>query len=254
MEQKGEVSRKLIRTLGLVEDKKNKDLLQSVILDEKYSQALRLEATKAMGRGWSGEDRLLNLAKTKQLPADLQDSTALILANSGRGTMREEAAKYLKTATPLVVNAIAPVDKLLMLHGNKTSGAAVFAAYCAVCHQVNNAGINFGPNLSEIGTKLSKEALYTAILHPSEGISFGYEGYLFKLKDGSQLLGYIASQTEDEITIKMVGGQSQKLKKSEIQERRDYGKSLMTEGLPQGMGQDKFVDLLEYLATLKKKN
>jgi len=114
-------------------------------------------------------------------------------------------------------------------------------------------GINFGPNLSEIGSKLSAEAMYTAILQPSAGISFGFEGYIFKLKNGTQLLGYIASQTEDEITVKMIGGQSQKVKKSEIASKSDYGKSLMTEGLPQAMGQQKLVDLVAYLATLKKK-
>jgi putative heme-binding domain-containing protein len=150
-------------------------------------------------------------------------------------------------------NTIEPVEKLVKLSGDAASGNKVFIAYCTSCHRVNNTGINFGPDLSEIGTKLSKEALYTAILKPSAGISFGYEGYIFKLKNGSQLTGYIASQTENEITIKMPGGQSQTYKKAGIVNKTDYGKSLMTEGLPQAMGQQKFVDLVEYLSTLKTK-
>ena len=251
--QQNAASASLIGILGMVEDKKNKEILQTVILDKKYSLELRLDAAKALGRDWTGEDRLLQLAEDKKLPEDLMDSTAVILAHSNRDEMRKQAGIVLPAVNTGGGNTIDPINKLVRLSGNAEAGSKVFTAYCAACHQVDNVGINFGPNLSEIGSKLSKEALYTAILHPSAGISFGYEGYLFKLKNGSRLLGYIASQTADEITIKMIGGQSEKHKKSEIVSKKDYGKSLMTEGLPQAMGQGKFVELVEYLSTLKKK-
>ena len=243
----------LIATLGLMEEKKNKDILQVAVLDKKYSHELRVDAVKAIGRDWTGEDRLLQLAEHKKLPEDLRDSTALILANSERDSIRRQAALYLPAVNIAGGNTIEPVSKLLTLTGNADAGSKVFASYCTSCHQVNNVGINFGPNLSEIGSKLSAEALYTAILQPSAGISFGFEGYIFKLKNGTQVLGYIASQTENEITVKMIGGQSQQLKKSEIASKSDYGKSLMTEGLPQVMGQQKLVDLVAYLSALKKK-
>ncbi len=242
----------LIASLGMVEDKKNKDVLQSVVLNRKYSKEFRTAAAKAMGRDWTGEDRLLLLAKTKKLPDDLKDSTAVILAGSGREKVREEAGKWLGIVSA-GGNTIDPAEKLLKIPGDVVAGSAVFLSYCTACHQVNNKGIPFGPNLSEIGSKLSKEALYTAILQPSAGISFGYEGYILHLKNGSQLVGYIASQTEDEITVRMIGGQTEKIKKTDIAEKKEYGKSLMTEGLPQAMGQQKFVDLLEYLSTCKKK-
>jgi hypothetical protein len=46
----------------------------------------------------------------------------------------------------------------------------------------------------EIGGKLAKEGQYLAILHPDAGISFGYEGWDIKLKDGTQLVGIVASK------------------------------------------------------------
>ena len=243
----------LIGTLGLVEEKKNKEILQVILLDKKYSLELRLDALKAMGMDWSGEDRLLQLAKSKKLPGDLRDSASLILANAERDSIRKQAALYLPLENIANGYTIEPISRLLGLSGNANAGSKVFANFCTSCHQVNNVGISFGPNLSEIGSKLSMEALYTAILEPSAGISFGFEGYIFKLKNGTQVLGYIASQTEEEITVKMIGGQSLLLKKSEIATKSDYGKSLMTERLPQAMGQQKLVDLVAYLATLKKK-
>lgn len=193
------------------------------------------------------------MAKDKTLPPDLRDSAALILSHSNREEMRKAGALYLPLAIAGVVNTIEPIDKLVKLSGDTASGRTVFMTYCMVCHQVNHTGIDFGPDLSEIGAKLSRDGLYTAILHPSAGISFGYEGYIFKLKNGNQLLGYVQSRTEDEITIKMIGGQTETHKKSEILKQQDYGKSLMTEGLPGAMGQQKFVDLVTWLSTLKKK-
>lgn len=247
-------SRALIETLGMVEDRKNKDLLQAVILDKNFSLAFRTAAQRSMGVDWTGEDRILMMAKNKSLPNDLRDSAALILSHSNREEMRKAGVLYLPLASAGVVNTIEPIDKLVKLSGDTASGRTVFMNYCMACHQVNHTGIDFGPDLSEIGAKLSREGLYTAILHPSAGISFGYEGYIFKLKNGNQLVGYVQSRTEDEITIKMIGGQTEVHKKKDILKQQDYGKSLMTDGLPGAMGQEKFVDLVTWLSTLKKKN
>ena len=253
LQQKDSAARKLIDVLGMVEDKKNKEVLQSLILDKNYGTEGRMAAIRAMGKDWSGEDRLFALAKDHKLSPDLEAVAATVLSNSNRDAMRRSAAKYLKGAAPAAENTIAPIKELVAGKGNPAAGSTVFMSYCSACHQVNQKGVHFGPDLSEIGSKLSKEALYAAILKPSEGISFGFEGFTFKLKNGNTLLGYVESQTEDEITIKMIGGQSEKHKKSEVLEKKDYGRSLMPEGLPQAMGQQKFVDLVEYLSALKKK-
>lgn len=254
LQQKVEASRNLIKTLGDLEDKKTKTILQTIMLDKQYSIDWRRDALLAMGKDWTGEDRLLALQKNKKLPVDLQDTAGTILMNSNRETMRRSASQYFKATSPVKANSIEPIETLVRLKGDEQSGKVIFTSYCTSCHQANYAGINFGPNLSEIGSKLSKDALYAAILQPSAGISFGFEGYIFKLKNGVQLLGYVASETADEVSIKLIGGITEKHKKAEIAEKKPYGRSLMTEGLPEAMGQQKFVDLVEYLSTLKKKN
>src|SRR5690606_16603826 len=77
----------------------------------------------------------------------------------------------------------------------------VFANYCSNCHLVQGEGTNFGPDLSEIGDKLPKVALYNSILFPDQGISFGYEGYRIELKDGTIAMGKIVSETEEKIDL-----------------------------------------------------
>ena len=56
---------------------------------------------------------------------------------------------------------------------------------CVTCHKVGTTGYDFGPTLTEIGSKFPKEGLLDAIVHPSAGIGFGYEGWELKMKDGS---------------------------------------------------------------------
>jgi putative membrane-bound dehydrogenase-like protein len=254
IERRDESSHSLIKALGDIESKKTKTILQSVVLDKQFDIEWRREALQALGKDWTGEDMLLALQEHGKLPADLQDSAAAILMNSNRDSIHQVTALYFRVASPVKTNRIEPVEALIKLTGNAGQGKTVFASYCTSCHQVNNTGIRFGPDLSEIGSKLSKEALYVAVLKPSAGISFGYDGYIFKMKNGSQLLGYVSSETADELSIRMIGGITEKHPKTEIVEKKPYGRSLMTEGLPEAMGQQKFVDLVEYLSTLKKKN
>src|SRR5205823_5507055 len=148
-----------------------------------------------------------------------------------------------------------PVTELVKLKGDPVRGAEVFnreAVGCFKCHQVNGHGTDFGPNLSEIGTKLAKEALYEAILDPSAGIAFGYEAWQIELKNGDEAYGLISSETEDEITVKAVGGVTTHYKKSDVVNRTKQKLSIMPAGLQQNMSIQEIVDLVEYLATLKK--
>ena len=144
---------------------------------------------------------------------------------------------------------------MLKMKGDLANGAKIFASPivgCANCHQVNGQGVDFGPNLSEIGGKLAKEAFYEAILDPSAGISFGYEAWQLTLKSGDEAFGLLASETGDEVAIKTIGGIITRHKKSDIQARQQMKLSTMPAGLQQLMTAQELVDLVEYLTTLKK--
>ncbi|PHQ59306.1 MAG: dehydrogenase, partial [Maribacter sp.] len=167
-----------------------------------------------------------------------------------RSTIREGAAEYLEM--PEGADKLPTLEELVASDGNIENGKAVFTRYCASCHQVNGAGIDFGPKLSEIGSKLSKDGMYASIIYPNEGIGFGYEGFVIETKDGSTLVGYIVSKTEDEIELKQMGGLQTTLRTSEITSIEELENSLMTTGLHLVMGTDELIDLVEYLSSLKK--
>lgn len=121
-----------------------------------------------------------------------------------------------------------------------------------MCHQVGTDGANFGPALTQIGSKLTKDALYVSILHPDAGISFGYEGYMLKLKDGSEVAGIISSETESEVELVSPGGMKNRYERANVIAKTQMEHSVMPANLQQGMSEQELVDLVEYLYALKK--
>lgn len=241
----------LVKAISRSEDKQHKDLLQTLALNKALSLPVRVAATRGLARGWNGYDRLWSLVEQRRLPAELDTTVKNILINAWRPDIRTKAVAFYEPAAA-GSSRLLPVKELALLKGAVPNGRKVFATYCAVCHVAGNTGTNFGPALSEIGSKLTKEALYDAIINPDAGINFGYEGYTLKLKDGNEVLGYIAGETKDEIEVKMAGGAGARYKRSDIISRKPYGHSLMPAGLATGMPQQDLVDLVEFLTSLKK--
>ncbi len=243
----------LLTALGRINSKESMDFIESIVMDSKRPLALRKEAVQALGRGWSGEERLLGVVKRGNFPAELKPAAASTLMSAYRKDIREGAAQVLDIqAAASNSKKLPPLNQLIAMKGDITTGKTVFTRTCSTCHQVNGEGIDFGPKLSEIGSKLSKEAQYFSILQPDAGISFGYEGYVLKLKDGSSITGIIASQTEDEVDIRMPGGTGNRLSRKDIVSIQKMETSLMPSGLHQTMSEQELVDLVEYLASLKK--
>ena len=113
--------------------------------------------------------------------------------------------------------------------------------------------MDFGPKLSEIGSKLPKEGQYLAILHPDAGISFGYEGWEVKFKDGSSMTGIVSSKTETDLQMKFPGGVVQNYKMADVVSMKELDSSMMPSGLQESMSTQEMVDLVDYLSSLKKK-
>ena len=243
-----------LASLRNVGSKQSLSILKTVALDPKRSMALRREATRAIGGSWDGEEMAVELLKTNKLSGDLKAAAVEGVSRAWRKAIRSEAAKYLDAGGKANATKKLPsVGELAAMTGNATNGQKVFAANCAVCHQVNGEGMDFGPKLSEIGNKYGKDGQYLAIFYPNAGIGFGYEGYEVKFKDGSTMQGIIASKTETDLILKFPGGTSQTYKMNQVVSTKKLDESLMTAGLHETMTQTELVDLVEYLVSLKKK-
>jgi len=136
--------------------------------------------------------------------------------------------------------------------GKKTGAYKVRVERGPVSNFAAGTGTDFGPALTEIGDKLPKSGLHHAILDPSAGIGFGYEGWTIKTRDGQQLIGMIASETDDEVVMKLIGGIQRRVPKNTIAERKRMDTSLMPQGLERTMNEADLVNLVEYLSTLRR--
>jgi len=241
------------QALGRVNSEESRNILKPMVADASGSMEVRKAAVNAIGDGgWGGENRLLDMVKNGEIPAELKEAVAQRLSQARRESIRKEAALYLDIPEEAANKALPPVSELVAKTGDATNGEKMFMTKgCNACHQINGKGIDFGPNLSEIGNKLSKGALFVSIMYPNEGINFGYEGFVIKLKNGQEEVGYIASETEDEIQLKKMGGSTTTIAKSDIQSREELETSLMT-NLSGTMSEQELVDLVAYLSSLKK--
>ncbi len=251
-----EAAQSMLSALRYVGSGPSLAVLKAVALDTKRPMPLRREATRALGGSQNGEDMVIELLKSGQISGDLKPVAYQGVASAWRKTIRTEAASYLDNTTAGSAAAtgkkLPGITELLAMNGEASRGLAVYKNNCSVCHQVNAEGQNFGPKLSEIGSKLGKDGQYLAILYPDAGISFGYEGYDVKFKDGSNMTGIVSSKTETDLQMRFPGGLVQNYKMADVVSIKKTDSSLMPSGLQEAMTTQELVDLVEYLATLKK--
>jgi putative heme-binding domain-containing protein len=246
---------KVVEALGNTGERDIVRLLLPMVTDLSKPLNVRRAAVQALVKVQDGAAELLRVVRGQRLPPDLR-----LLASSELNAVRwealkKEAAELLPLPKTQSAQPLPPVAVLAKRTGNPRNGALVFrreTVGCYKCHQIKGEGVDFGPNLSEIGTKLAKDAIYESILDPSAGISFGYEAWQLDFKNGDDALGLIVSETADEVALKTVGGITTRYKKSDILRRTKQKLSIMPAGLEQTMSTDDLVDLVEYLSSLKK--
>jgi len=229
-------------------------LITALALDTTRALDLRRAAVQSMGTGYGGWLRIVTLARTNTLPESLKPTAATALF-SAWPELRDSAAKYGLAPPPATTadgKTLPPLMILASRGGDASAGRAVFTRTCAACHLAAGTGTDFGPALTEIGDKLPKSGLLLAILDPSAGIAFGYEGWSIRTNDGQQLVGMITSETDDEVAMKLIGGIQRRVPKSSIVERKRMDASLMPQGLERTMTETDLTNLVEYLSSLHK--
>jgi putative heme-binding domain-containing protein len=214
---------------------------------------LQRMAVRAMGRSRNGEIRLYDSAKNGRLPDSLKFAAGSVLAESRDARLRESAAEILPMPAAAGDKPLPPIAELAKRTGDAARGKAVYQKACIACHKVGDEGIDFGPALTEIGSKLAREAMYEAIFDPGAAISFGFEGFEVTQKNGDVAVGYVASETDDLLSLRAPGGITLPIKKSDIASRKAYPESLMTPNLQSALTEQELVDLVEYLGSLRKR-
>jgi putative heme-binding domain-containing protein len=253
---KDEAAVAIVTALGLTGQLAAQPLLEAVIAGADRSVAVRSAAVRALGKIPGGDQKLLDSVKAGELADDLKFTAANVLLNSANAAIKIEAGKHLTLPATADAKPLPTIAELVMQTGDAAAGHSLFAsekAQCSKCHVVNGQGKEVGPNLSEIGSKLSKDALYLSILDPSAGVSFNYETSQIVTSEGQVLQGIIVSDTAEAVTLKTAEAITRVIPKAEIDETTKLKISLMPQDLQRQLTAQNLIDIVEYLTTLKKK-
>jgi putative heme-binding domain-containing protein len=241
--------------LGLLGTRDAIDLLRPLLTNDTVSFDARAAATRGLATTNLGGKALLRMAADGNLAADLRLLAGGILSRSNDEGLRTEAAKVLPLPTIPNRDPLPPVDQLASMSGSIEAGKQLFRnkATCANCHVVGDFGKEVGPNLSEIGDKLSREALFISILDPSAGISHNYENYICLLDSGQVVTGVLVSETEQAVTLRTAEAIDRKIDREQIEMLKKSDQSIMPQDLHHAFDTQGLVDVVEYLTTLKKR-
>jgi putative heme-binding domain-containing protein len=245
---------KLIAAIGLTADPRANNLLLGTIEREDRGVPVRAAAVTAIGKNKPGQEQLLKLVAAGKLAKELNFAAANVLLTSTDATIKSAASKHLSLPATADSKPLPPVAELVTRSGDVAAGKQIFlnVGTCAKCHKVRGEGKEVGPDLSEIGSKLSKEAFYVSILDPSAGISHNFETYTLLMADGSVQSGILISQTDAEFQIKTAEAIVRKIPREDVEEFKKSTVSLMPADLQKLLTAQNLVDVVEYLTTLKK--
>lgn len=182
--------------------------------------------------------------RSKNLRPGLWLDAYLALADKGRPEATAHAA-----SDP---NA---VFLLSLQGGDAAAGEIVFKnqGACLQCHKVGGEGGDKGgvqgPDLRDVGKRLSREKILEAVANPGAEITPGYGMTTVTLKNNESVIGRLAKETPEEVTVIGLDNSERKIARSEIASTAPPVSAMppMAAALPPR----DFRDLVAFLATQK---
>lgn len=229
-----------------------------IVVRAAMDESLNIEVRRACVRAASKVSKpaadLAELYQQKKLDRQLSQTLAAALHSAPSRATRDIAARLFPSPPSKQGKPLPSIQQLASRKGDAANGKIVSATTgtCLKCHVINGEGKEIGPNLSEIGSKLSREAMFESIIYPSAGISHNYEAYTVVLNSGITQSGLITSETNDAISITGDDGIVRTFQMDEVEEKAKQEISMMPADLQKLMTVQEMIDVVEYLQTLKK--
>ncbi|MFO0978468.1 MAG: neutral/alkaline non-lysosomal ceramidase N-terminal domain-containing protein [Planctomycetaceae bacterium] len=113
--------------------------------------------------------------------------------------------------------------------GSPVQGREVFRKHCSNCHRLQDIGHAVGPDLANYAGKPAS-ALIVAMMDPGQAVDPRYQAYIAVLTDGRALTGLITEETATSLTLLAPEGKRETILRTDLEELKSTGKSLMPEG------------------------
>jgi len=213
------------------------------------SPALKSAATEVL---FSRGDWLLAVLdateKEKFSLADLDPARLQLLAKHSNKQVRQRAAPLLeKIKLGRRQDVVEAYRSALTTAGDASRGRQVFQKICAACHRLDGVGHEIGPNLASFRNR-GAEAILVNVLDPNREVNPQFVNYVVTTDDGRSLTGLIAAETANSVTLRRAENAADTIDRSQIEELRSTGLSIMPEGLEKQIDLAQMADLLTYLS------
>ncbi len=228
---------------------------QQILKSDEWTSDQKRGAIRAIGKFEAGWRALCEDVEQGVIGEELAATIAPVLHSANIFEIKEIAEKYYQQPPSKNAKPLPSIHDLTSRRGNVASGRLLFhtTATCGKCHVVEGIGKEVGPDLSEIGSKLSRDAMYESILYPSAGISHGYESYSLLTTQGLQEVGILVNETQAGMTLKTSEGFLKTIPTDEIEFKQKQEVSLMPADLQKLMTEQELVDVVEFMQSLTRK-
>ncbi|MCB1207932.1 MAG: HEAT repeat domain-containing protein, partial [Verrucomicrobiales bacterium] len=171
----------------------------------------------------------------------------LALQASSDPAAKQETASFSSTGLDAVPN-------LSTTGGDQKHGEVVFRNQggCLQCHVMGKDGGIQGPPLTLVGERLQPQKLVESLINPNAEIAPGYGLSSVTLEDGSLLVGRIAAEPKDQLTVVTMDGKSTELARSKVKAIAPPVSAMPPMGL--SLPPRDLRDLVAYLATRNAKS
>jgi putative heme-binding domain-containing protein len=188
--------------------------------------------------------RELTAAQVRQMTAFGNDRIKSVLEEKWgviHETPEARIAAIKKWQAMLTPETIAKADR--------DNGAAIFRKSCANCHKLYGEGKAIAPDLTG-ANRSNLEYLLMNIVDPSSVVPKQFTTSVVALKDGRVITGVVVSETEQTLVIQ-TDKEQLSVSRSDVEETRNTGKSLMPDGMLDPLTEDQVRDLFGFMMPKK---
>ncbi|HEY0966975.1 MAG TPA: PVC-type heme-binding CxxCH protein [Opitutaceae bacterium] len=185
--------------------------------------------------------------EARAVPREMQDKLRLV-DNGALGSRVDQAfgAKVVVMPEETEREITRIVNVIREGRGSPYAGREIYAQQCYACHRLHGKGGELGPDL----TSYQRDDIATLVLNianPNAEIREGYEPYILTTKEDATHTGFLASQDAERIVLRDMAGISIPVERSQISSLQGMGRSLMPDGLLEGLTDTQLRDLFAYL-------
>lgn len=207
----------------------------SVLASRRSSAAALLEALRAQ------------LVPVSLVPVEMQERLRLVDGGSLSEQVDAVFGRREATMPESMEREIARIAAALAAgRGSPYGGREIYAQRCLACHKLHGRGGEIGPDLTSY-KRDDSASLALSIVNPNAEIREGYESFVLTTKAGATHAGFLARQDSERVVLRDMAGMTLPVERAAIESLTSMGRSLMPEGLTEGLTDEEIRDLFAYL-------